>query len=572
VDTKLGTPFLERPPRSDVNAGDARETYSRDVTDSGGRGRVAPGGRSPRLPRPYPLSHPSVALAPSLIRWDSGCRGVGGSRPRGAGVLVRWQGLSNPAAARTCGVFDKRLRLIERGDVCYSQDMEIQWAAFATGLNWLIASVCFAQTAPQVTAADVYEHAHSSVVVVIVGDRNSKPIGQGSGFIVAKNRIVTNHHVVEGAGSALVVFSDGSSEQVEGVASDSPARDLAILVVKTGRRLPLRLGDELSARQGDSVYALGAPRGLESSFTNGIVSGFRNVDDQFVLQTTAPIAPGSSGGPLLDGSGRVIGVTTAFLGDSPGIYFSIGARDVKRLLRTPNLVSMSFSAWSHNDRAEAESVATGGTVEKKDSSDAGAVVADKSQARPEGAARYGTKVWKNLRDGQTYRTSTDGTMLFLESVDDYVHRASDITSCELRPAVSIGLNWMGICWVRNPKDQSTYKSAATINVFSETRIEGSTEYIPKFVMIPDRESSVQEAGTVASGEGLFVTSDPPGADVFINGAKQSGQTPVTLPLAAGQYNLVLRLQGYNPYVGNVRVKNGVQTQLDAKLTLRLSNP
>jgi hypothetical protein len=69
-------------------------------------------------------------------------------------------------------------------------------------------------------------------------------------------------------------------------------------------------------------------------------------------------------------------------------------------------------------------------------------------------------------------------------------------------------------------------------------------------------------------KGLYLVSDPPGADVFINGAKQSGQTPVTLPLAAGQYNLVLRLQGYDPYVGGVQVKENVQTQLHTKLNER----
>ncbi len=69
-------------------------------------------------------------------------------------------------------------------------------------------------------------------------------------------------------------------------------------------------------------------------------------------------------------------------------------------------------------------------------------------------------------------------------------------------------------------------------------------------------------------KGLYVVSDPPGADVFINGAKQSGQTPVTLPLAAGQYNLVLRLQGYDPYVGSVQVKENVQTQIRTRLNER----
>ena len=66
-------------------------------------------------------------------------------------------------------------------------------------------------------------------------------------------------------------------------------------------------------------------------------------------------------------------------------------------------------------------------------------------------------------------------------------------------------------------------------------------------------------------KGIYISSQPPGADVFINGAKQSGQTPVTLPLAPGQYNLVLRLQGYEAYAGNIQVKDNIQTLLNATL-------
>src|SRR5712671_4488081 len=97
----------------------------------------------------------------------------------------------------------------------------------------------------------------------------------------------------------------------------------------------------------------------------------------------------------------------------------------------------------------------------------------------------------------------------------------------------------------------------------------------------DGYQSVQTALQVKSGDaqdqkikleslakGIFISSQPPGADVFINGAKQSGQTPVTLPLAAGQYNLVLRLQGYQPYAGPVQVKDNIQTQLNVPLSAK----
>ncbi|HYL61564.1 MAG TPA: serine/threonine-protein kinase [Candidatus Methylomirabilis sp.] len=75
----------------------------------------------------------------------------------------------------------------------------------------------------------------------------------------------------------------------------------------------------------------------------------------------------------------------------------------------------------------------------------------------------------------------------------------------------------------------------------------------------------QKAALESLAKGLYVTSKPPGADVFINGAKQSGQTPVTLPLAPGQYNLVLRLLGYEAYAGNVQVKDNIQTELNVEL-------
>jgi hypothetical protein len=79
------------------------------------------------------------------------------------------------------------------------------------------------------------------------------------------------------------------------------------------------------------------------------------------------------------------------------------------------------------------------------------------------------------------------------------------------------------------------------------------------------EAQDQKIKLESLAKGIFISSQPPGADVFINGAKQSGQTPVTLPLAPGQYNLVLRLPGYEAYAGNIQVKDNIQTQLNTVL-------
>jgi hypothetical protein len=82
------------------------------------------------------------------------------------------------------------------------------------------------------------------------------------------------------------------------------------------------------------------------------------------------------------------------------------------------------------------------------------------------------------------------------------------------------------------------------------------------------DSQDQKILLEALTKGLYVGSRPAGADVFINGGKQAGQTPVTLPLAAGSYNLVLRLEGYEPYVGQVQLKDNIQTALDFELKPR----
>lgn len=210
-----------------------------------------------------------------------------------------------------------------------------------------------AQSARSQSAARlIYERCHSSVVVVVPLDKDNKPLGQGSGFIIGTNRVVTNHHVLADATSAAVIFADGGTEIVEGFSADNPSRDITVVVVKTANRPSLKLGDELSLKQGDDVYAIGAPRGLDLSLTNGIVSGFRNMEDQFLLQTTAPIAPGSSGGPLFNKDGTVVGVTTSFLNDSPGIYFSVGIGDVVRMIRSASSLTLPISSLSVNSKAE----------------------------------------------------------------------------------------------------------------------------------------------------------------------------------------------------------------------------
>jgi hypothetical protein len=188
----------------------------------------------------------------------------------------------------------------------------------------------------------LYAKSKPSVVTILTFDAKRAALGQGSGFIVARNRVVTNYHVVAGSASASIVFDDGSITVVTAVVAGSEPKDLVIVEAETGNRPTLGLGDELQLKVGETIYAIGAPNGLSASLSNGLVSAFRQDEGQFLIQITAPIAPGSSGGPLLNSQGLVVGVTTSRLKDG-SFGFAMGAGDVQHLLKVPLGIKANLS-------------------------------------------------------------------------------------------------------------------------------------------------------------------------------------------------------------------------------------
>ena len=177
--------------------------------------------------------------------------------------------------------------------------------------------------------------------------------GVGSGFIVdASGLIVTSNHVVRGADSVTVTLQDGRQLEAR-VAGTDPKTDLALLEVDAGEALPVvEFGDSDRTRVGDWVVAVGNPFGLGGTVTAGIVSsrgrdiGSGPYDDY--LQIDAPINRGSSGGPLFDRSGRVVGVNTAIFsptGGNVGVGFAVPANlaePVIQQLRTDGTVDRGW--------------------------------------------------------------------------------------------------------------------------------------------------------------------------------------------------------------------------------------
>jgi trypsin-like peptidase len=177
------------------------------------------------------------------------------------------------------------------------------------------------------TVSDIAEAARRATVLIVATNRRGEGIRQGTGFFLsADGLLATNFHVIEGAQALQVQALDGTPlAQVYLVATDS-ARDLAILRVSRSDGPFLRVAARQYPAVGDPVYVMGNPLGQVGTFSTGVVSATRDLRSRELVQITAPISPGSSGGPVLNSAGEVIGVATSNLRDGQNMNFAVSAR------------------------------------------------------------------------------------------------------------------------------------------------------------------------------------------------------------------------------------------------------
>lgn len=191
--------------------------------------------------------------------------------------------------------------------------------------------VCLAQS-----PRDIARVAFKSVVLLEMNDSNGQPLSLGSGFFVANGIIATNAHVIEGAsGGTAKLVGDSHTVKILGAIAIDRHADLALLKVDSPAP-SLAFGPSTSPTVGDNVYVVGNPLGLEGTFSEGIISGVRSVGADSILQMTAPISPGSSGGPVMDSSGAVIGISVATFQDGQNLNLAVPISYLSRLLASPS--------------------------------------------------------------------------------------------------------------------------------------------------------------------------------------------------------------------------------------------
>lgn len=174
-----------------------------------------------------------------------------------------------------------------------------------------------------------------AVYLLVLQDEDGKTIGSGTGFLVSPDGLlVTNHHVIAEAKSLIAKAENGGLFPVVHVVGTDLANDLALLQIEGKNLSFLSLAPEGSAEAGTRIAVIGSPLGLEGTLTEGIVSARRRLlkEKRDVLQISAPISQGSSGSPVLDSQGRVVGIASFLLQDGQSLNFASPSEKLRALI------------------------------------------------------------------------------------------------------------------------------------------------------------------------------------------------------------------------------------------------
>lgn len=197
-----------------------------------------------------------------------------------------------------------------------------------------------------------------SAVAIETFDQKGATLSRGSGFFISGDKVITNRHVIEKSSRVTIHLLDGKTYTARGVLAIDGEGDLALLQVDVpqGVAVPLPI-EKIVPQEGESIVVVGNPFGLEGSVSNGIVSAVREIPGYGkIIQITAPISPGSSGSPVVNMRGQVIGVATLQAAEGQSLNFAVPSERIAQL-KTGDLQTFSSlnTETQKNRRAAAQS-------------------------------------------------------------------------------------------------------------------------------------------------------------------------------------------------------------------------
>jgi tetratricopeptide (TPR) repeat protein len=231
-------------------------------------------------------------------------------------------------------------------------------AFFKTCLFQILFVFCVCQISAQDLLPQLVRQIKPSAVAIETFDADGKNISRGSGFFISKNQIITNRHVIEKSSRVEIHLLNGKKYTAIGVVAIDGEGDLAVLQVEVPPEsaFPLIITQE-TPQEGESILVIGNPYGLEGSVSNGIVSAVREFPNYGkIIQITAPISPGSSGSPVVNMRGQVIGVATLQAAEGQSLNFAVPSERIAKLKINEVKTFTVLKAESvENKRASAES-------------------------------------------------------------------------------------------------------------------------------------------------------------------------------------------------------------------------
>lgn len=215
----------------------------------------------------------------------------------------------------------------------------------------------------QLSSKAIAEKSFKSTVLISTIDKNGQPLSLGSGFVIENGVIATNFHVIENSsGGFIKLIGTDRKYNIKGIIEKSEKYDLAILAVETFNAPKLIFGNYDNVSVGDQIYVIGNPNGLEGTFSQGIVSGLRKVDNDELLQITAPISPGSSGGPVLNNNAEVIGLAVASYQSGQNLNFAIPIKYLVTLYNQSDKSTKSFYQTQNTSGSKSLTAAFGENI------------------------------------------------------------------------------------------------------------------------------------------------------------------------------------------------------------------